>query len=222
METVATTATEKPVTSEAAPFAGRAKELAPEVAPPGAIAQLFYKAEGGEILRGLTVSEGFRVLKVLVGRMQFPSEGQTDWKTVYGTVAPPGSYVITLVQNETQETKHVSGCWYVEGGEPAPAGSGLAAPATGPVSYPVAAGTPVSYPHAPGVQVGVPGPSVANAPVTMQDQAAVKPGVNEVVVFLLRSEAQRLYESVKQGMPLYHHEQPGILRRIGKALGLPG
>lgn len=201
-----TTTSPEPVPAAASSLpSGRAVPVDAVAIQPGDIGQLFYRAEGGEILRGLTVSPGAQVVKVLVGREQYPAPGQTDWKACLGKEAPAGSYVIALVQNTTAQVIHAAGCWYVEGGAPsAPAPSNPAVQVQGIIAPSAVATT--QYVDS----------SVAAAPVP----GSVIPGPNEVAVLLVRSEALALLERIRTNMPLAYHEAPSIVRRLNAALGI--
>lgn len=188
---------ETPPTTDVPP--GRAVALDPVAIQPGDIQQLFYRAEGGEILRGLTVSPGAQVVKVIVGREQFPGAGQTDWRGCLGKEAPVGSYVIALVQNTTANVIHAAGCWYVEGGS----------------------SNPLPQPQV----ITSMQPSIATAPLPTVVQAVtvsgpVTPGPNEVAVLMMRSEAMALLERIRTNMPMAYHEAPSIVRRLNAALGI--
>jgi len=197
--------------------AGRAVALDPVTIQPGAIEQLFYRAEGGEILRGLTVSPGASVVKVLVGREQFPTAGQSDWKACIGRQAPAGSYVIALVQNTTPNVIHAAGCWYVEGGSAEPGGldgSSLGTHQPSPQNPAVQTQGIAAAPPPPAVQYV---DSSLSAPVAVV--GAITPGPNEVAVLLVRAEAVALLERIRTNMPLAYHEAPSIVRRLNAALG---
>lgn len=166
-------------------------------AMPGASEQLFLKPTESVEIRGLSVSEGFEVAQVWVGKEQLKLE------EAIGRTTPPGSFLIAIVVNRTSQPKRCEGAWLVRGGTP---------PKEAPLTREPAAPAQSAQPSP---------PTMTSAPTqstTHQAERLVES--NEVVVYLSRELAMRLYKSLYggPGEAIRDNEKPDLQRRLETAL----
>jgi hypothetical protein len=191
----------------------RSVDCIPAAAKPGEIVQLIVQVTESFVLKNLSLTEGFEVVTVLVGRQAFPAP---DWKSCYGQAAPAASFLMVLAKNATSEHKVARGTWLVggAGGElPQPKPS-VAAPQAVETSLPSAQ----KKEDPPSFSAGQQDSSMVRPEPLQKVPLAVTPGTNEVCVLLQRSECQRLLEVLRGGYPISEGEKPSILRQLEAAM----
>jgi hypothetical protein len=207
-----------PVVPAPAPVAatpiGTPVDCDPVAAKPGEIVQVITQLAPNSVLRGLKISDGFKVSAVMVGRQVFPAPGGGgSWEQCIGKVVPAQSFLILLVQNTTPNHLVARATWYVTGdGATVQQVQAPQAPPQAPVPPPVTA--PLFHDGASqGFGLNTP---AATQPIPVS--RAVTPGTNEVCILIQRGECDRLLASLTGGTAISDHEKPSIVRQISSAL----
>lgn len=187
-------------------------EMNGDAAGPGESVQLLYQVptEGTTTVTGLLVSEGFEVVNVFVGREQVSAADAV------GKVAPPGSYLIVLAKNVTEDTLPAKGACVLEGDKlPEPGPLGIK-----PLALPVDTKNGVVQDE---MQVAMskvvtPIHTVPTQPAPQPRPAGIVAGPNEVVILLSRGHAEELSRCLKTNYPPHGATVSDVTRRIDDAL----
>lgn len=199
--------TREQVSPAAAARKGRRFEVDPAPARVGEVVQLFGQLPAGATIEDIEVSEGFEIVRVMLGIKQFPTaDGAGTWRDAIGKVVPPAAFTMALVQNKTGGPAVAEGAFWLSGTDAVPA----------PIMQPIVQPGPVPVQHVPAAQI-VAAHAVAPPPPPRQSRT-VTPGNNEVAVLMQRSECMRLLQALSGGLAISDTERPSILRQLQASL----
>lgn len=174
-------------------------ETYPGGVEPGKSTQLSMQMPARGKLLDFFPDKGLKLLRVIAGKERISPDG--EGKFTYDVMVDKGVWIVAVVTNETDAPIIGRGQWRIEG-DSLPDPQKTAQPASGIIPR---------KPSAPPAKAGV----VKAGP----PKGPVKPGRNEVVVYLSHGEVRRLADAISGGMPIQNFEAPSLLRRINQALG---